>query len=166
MTYEEKLFEGLEYIVERHKKAFLENCSDELKELVYKHNDDHKEIYIKFNRHSIPKSNMESEYYYFNAPIIVNEMRYDIDSLVGGSLHLCKPEYSNGWVGHPEDVGGFLVRVPEGWNEKYKDKEFVEPEKTESWFAHHWACTDEQLTNRYKYFNQVMSTFFKNSKKS
>jgi len=156
MTYEEKLISGLEYIVERHKKAFEENCSDKVKELVYKESDKGSDIYIKLNKHSVPKSDMESEYYYFNAPIILNEMRFDIDSLVDFSLHLCKPEYCNGF--NDDKVGGFLIRVPEGWNKNYKDKEFEEPNAPE-FFVHTWNCTDEQLAVRYQYFNKVVSVF-------
>ena len=163
MTYEEKLFSELEHIAERHKKAFEENCSDEVKELIYKEFDKGRDIYIKLNKHSAPKSDMESEYYYFNAPIIVNEMRFDIDSLVDFSLHLCKPEYCNGSVSDKNDVGGFLIKVPEGWNENYKDKEFEEPNAPD-FFVHTWNCTDEQLASRYKYFNNVISAFTKNRK--
>lgn len=160
MTYEEKLFNGLEYIVARHKKAFEENCSDEVKELIYKEFDKGRDIHIKLNKHSIPKSDMESEYYYFNAPITVNEMRFDINSLVD-CLHLCKPEYCKGF--NDDKDGGFLIRVPEGWNEKYKDKEFEEP-SAPNLFVHTWNCTDEQLASRYKYFNNVISAVAKKHK--
>ena len=160
MTYEEKLFSELEHIAERHKKAFEENCSDKVKELVYK--DKHgRDIYIKLNEHSIPKSSMEYEYYYFNAPIIVNEMRFDIDSLVKDTLHLYEPMYTCGKAGDKNDVGGFLIRVPENWNKEYKDKEFKEPEDTPNIYHHVWNCTDEQLVSRYKYFNNMLSAFAK-----
>lgn len=160
MTYEEKLFSELEHIAERHKKTFEENCSEEVKELIYKEFDKGKDIYIKLNKHSVPKSNMESEYYYFNAPITVNEMRFDINSLVD-CLHLRKPEYCNGF--NDDKVGGFLIIVPEGWNENYKDKEFEEP-NTPELFVHTWNCTDEQLASRYKYFNNVISAVAKKHK--
>ena len=161
MTYEEKLFSELEHIAERHKKAFEENCSDKVKELVYKEYDKGRDIYIKFNEHSIPKSSMEYEYYYFNAPIIVNEMRFDINSLVKDTLHLCEPMYTCGKGGDKNDVGGFLIRVPENWGKEYKDKEFEEPENTPDFYVHVWNCTDEQLASRYKYFNNVISAFAK-----
>ena len=161
MTYEEKLFSGIEYIAERHKKAFEENCSDEVKEFVYEKNQNGSEIFIKFNRHSVPKSSMEYEYYYFNAPIVVNEMRFDIDSFVHDGLHLYGPEYTSGFAGHKEDVGGFVIRVPENWNKDYKDKEYEEPKDSPEYFVHVWNCTDEQLASRYKYFNNVLSNFIK-----
>ena len=164
MTYEEKLFDGLKYIVERHKKAFEENCSDKVKELVYKEFGKGRDIYIKLNKHSVPKSDMESEYYYFNAPIVMNEMRFDIDSLVRGDLHLHKPEYCKGF--NDDKVGGFVIVVPEGWNKNYKDKEFEEPKSSPDFYVHVWNCTDEQLASRYQYFNKVVSVFATKKRKN
>lgn len=160
MTYFDKLFETLEYIANKHKNAFEKYLDEDVKEAVFRSNGNGKEIYIKFNRHQLPEyKKSDFEYLYFNAPNIINEMKFDIDGLAI-ELELPKPIYCNGWDGDKDDVGGFMIRIPEEWNENFKNKEYKDREES-IFYWKDWKCSDEHLKERYKNFNKVIKRYIK-----
>lgn len=159
MTYFEKLFEVIEYIANRHKNAIETLLDEDVKESIYSHNNT-KEVYIKFNKHQLPEyMKSDYEYLYFNAPIVTIDIKFDLETITL-ELNLPKPEFCNGVAGDPNDVGGFIIRIPEGWNEKFKNKEYEEREESLFWWRD-WKCTDEHFKERYKHFNETIKRFLK-----
>ena len=162
MTYLEKLNEDLQHIVNRHIDAIERNCSDKVKESLKKQYKG-KEPYIKFIRYQPVEDKISDfEYLLYEAPQINIELRNDIESLLY-EYNLTKPEYFNSFPSAGVQCVGFMVRIPEGWVEKYKDKEYQEPEPKQesSFYWHDWRCSDENMDKRYKHFNEVIERFLK-----
>lgn len=162
MTYFEKLLDTIQFVVERHRAAYNRNCSDKVKKELAKRGAD--DIKINFVRYQ-PEDGKESDYDYllFEARDINIELRNDLESLFY-NFKLNKPEYFNSFPSAGVNGPGFMVRMPKGWVEKYRYKEFDETEQSDECsmlYWHDYKCSDENLDKRYKHFSDFMERFIK-----
>lgn len=163
MTYLEKLNENLQYIVNRHFDAIERNCSDKVKDFIKQQYNDQKP-YIKFIKYQpVEKRTSDFEYLLYEAPYVNVELKNDIESLLYEYGLTITPDYFVSFPCAGVDCAGFMVKIPEGWTNNYKDKEYQEPEPKEEspLYWHDWHCSDENMDKRYKHFNIISEQFIK-----
>ena len=162
MTYLEKIIEELQNTVNRHIAAIERNCSDKVKQHLNKQYEG-EQIRIKFIKYQ-PEEYYVSDYEYllFEAPFVNIELKHDIQSIFY-EFKLYEPEFFNSFSSAGVDCPGFIVRIPSGWTEQYKDKEYEnsEDEQESMFYWYDYKCSEDNLNKRYKYFNSVIERYLK-----
>lgn len=163
MTNLEKLNENLQYIVNRHLDAIERNCSDKVKDFI-KQQYNIQKPYIKFIKYQpVEKRTSDFEYLLYEAPYVNVELKNDIESLLYDYGLTITPDYFVSFPSAGVDCAGFMVKIPEGWTEKYKDNEYVisESKKESVLYWHDWHCSDENMDKRYKHANIIFEQYLK-----
>ena len=147
MTYLEKLFEAVSFISKRHTEAVW------TKELPG-YDFSAKLTFIK-QQPKDSKNDYEWILYSITGDGSI-ELRSDINSLAF-DLHLPEPDFINGFSSEGLNGPGIMFIISEEWNEKYRDKEYVQ--ENYEFPIPFWRCSDEFFKQRVENFNQTMLRF-------
>ena len=155
MTYLEKLFDSMEFISKRHESADWADLGPKY--------DFHAKLTFVKDQPKDRESGGQNDYEWILYSMEGSgsmELRLDLDSL-SRDLNLPKPEIIRGF---PDVLKGpgVIWRIPEEWNNEYRNKEYVQEEY--EFPIPFWRCTDEFFKKRIEHFNRVVNNAYKLSK--